>query len=74
MVGVNYFLLLLALLKLSPSQFKLLVDSIIWSFKHNIRDISDMGLQICLDILVNFSNSDPEVSCFGLYLDIQYFL
>ena len=52
----------LALLKLSPAQFKLIIDFIIWSFKHNVRDISDTGLQICLDLLENFSHSDPEVA------------
>lgn len=53
-----------ALLQLSPAQFKLFLDSIIWSFKHTIRDIGDMGLAICLELLTNFSSgkADKEVA------------
>jgi len=42
-----------ALLKLPPAQFKLFVDSIVWAFKHTMRDIGETGLQICLDLLVS---------------------
>jgi exportin-1 len=34
----------LALLELPPPQFKLVMDSIVWAFKHTMRDIADMGL------------------------------
>lgn len=30
-----------------------------WAFKHTMRDIADMGLSICLDVINNFANSDP---------------
>lgn len=34
----------IALLELPPQQFKLVMDSIVWAFKHTMRDIADMGL------------------------------
>lgn len=51
-----------ALLVLPPLQFKLVVDSIVWAIKHTMRDIADMGLSICLELLNNFANTDPAVS------------
>lgn len=36
--------LLVALLELPPAQFKMLMDSIVWAFKHTARDIADTGL------------------------------
>ncbi|CAM6031999.1 unnamed protein product, partial [Sphagnum compactum] len=50
------------LLKLPPNQFKLVIDSIVWSFKHTIREIGDMGLEICLELLQNFQKADREIS------------
>jgi exportin-1 len=38
------------------------MDSIIWAIKHSMRDISDMGLQICVDMLNNFSKTSPNIS------------
>lgn len=50
-------------MKLPPTQFKLIIDSIVWSFKHTTRDIADTGLQICLELLNNISLfPDPNVS------------
>ncbi|KAJ3102309.1 Karyopherin transporter [Phlyctochytrium planicorne] len=52
-----------ALLKLPPPQFKLFLDSTVWGFKHTMRDISDLGLTICLDLITNFSSkTDPSIS------------
>jgi exportin-1 len=42
-----------ALVKLPPPQFKLVVDSIVWAFKHTMRDIADTGLQITYELLGN---------------------
>ncbi|KAG0245961.1 CRM1 C terminal-domain-containing protein [Mortierella sp. GBAus27b] len=47
-----------ALLKLPPAQLQLVVDSVVWAFKHTMRDIADMGLSICLEVINNFANSD----------------
>lgn len=33
-----------ALLELPPAQFKLVMDSVVWAFKHTMRDIADTGL------------------------------
>ncbi|KAJ3194094.1 Karyopherin transporter [Irineochytrium annulatum] len=51
-----------ALLKLPAPQFKLFLDSIVWGFKHTMRDISDLGLTICLDIITNFTKSDTAIA------------
>ncbi|KAI8854398.1 CRM1 C terminal-domain-containing protein [Chytridium lagenaria] len=52
-----------ALLKLPPPQFKLFLDSIVWGLKHTMRDIADLGLNICLDVIVNFSTkTDPSIA------------
>ncbi|KAF7294937.1 Importin N-terminal domain-containing protein [Mycena indigotica] len=51
-----------ALLGLQPAQFKLFMDSIMWAIKHTVRDIADMGLTICLEVVNNFASSPPEIS------------
>ncbi|TPX51840.1 hypothetical protein SeLEV6574_g00005 [Synchytrium endobioticum] len=52
-----------ALIKLPAPQFKLFLDSIVWAFKHTMRDISDMGLSIMLALINNFSlKADPAVA------------
>lgn len=51
-----------SLLKLPPVQFRLIVDSIVWAFKHAHHDISETGLRMCLDLLLNFSKLEPDVA------------
>jgi len=51
-----------AFFSLTPAQFKLVIDSIVWAFKHTERQISETGLNIMLELLGNISNSGPEVS------------
>ncbi|KAI8910419.1 CRM1 C terminal-domain-containing protein [Gorgonomyces haynaldii] len=51
-----------ALLTLSPPQIRLFLDSVVWGFKHTMRDIGDVSLQICLDLMSNFSKSEPQVA------------
>ncbi|KAF7371257.1 hypothetical protein MSAN_00761500 [Mycena sanguinolenta] len=60
-----------ALLGLQPAQFKLFMDSIMWAIKHTIRDVADLGLSLCLDVINNFVSSPPEIS--GQFFQ-QYFL
>ncbi|KAJ7498254.1 CRM1 C terminal-domain-containing protein [Mycena galericulata] len=60
-----------ALLGLQPAQFKLFMDSIMWAIKHTVRDIADLGLNICLEVVNNFASSPPEIS--GPFFQ-QYFL
>ncbi|MCL4120297.1 UNVERIFIED_CONTAM: hypothetical protein GTU68_065524 [Idotea baltica] len=59
----NFFLLLQAvnshcfqaLLNIPPDQFKLVLDSIIWAFKHTMRNVADTGLQILIQLLQNIT-------------------
>jgi exportin-1 len=65
---IKYFV---ALLTLPPAQFKLIMDSIVWAFKHTMRDIADTGLNICLELINNISMQDPATA--NLFYQ-QYFL
>ncbi|KAI9334595.1 CRM1 C terminal-domain-containing protein [Obelidium mucronatum] len=58
-INVNCFP---ALLNLPPPMFKLFLDSIVWGFKHTMRDISDLGLTICHDLLNNFGKCDASIA------------
>lgn len=57
----NFFLMLQqvvnhcfpALLTIPPNQFKLVLDSIIWAFKHTMRNVADTGLQILFRLIEN---------------------
>ncbi|KAI1318160.1 Karyopherin transporter [Mortierella claussenii] len=51
-----------ALMKLPPAQLRLIMDSVVWAFKHTMRDIADTGLNICLEVINNFSASDPPIA------------
>jgi exportin-1 len=70
-----------AFFTIQPAQFKLVIDSIVWAFKHTERQISETGLTILLDLLKNISSSGPEVSAafyktyfISLLQDILYVL
>jgi exportin-1 len=39
-----------AFLNLPPAQFKLVFDSIVWAFKHTMRNVADTGLQILYQV------------------------
>jgi exportin-1 len=51
-----------ALLQLPASDFSLFLDSIVWAFKHTMRDVADTGLVVCLELVNNFAASDVESS------------
>ncbi|KAJ7738510.1 CRM1 C terminal-domain-containing protein [Mycena maculata] len=51
-----------ALLTMSPPQFKLFMDSIVWAIKHTMRDIADIGLSLCLEVVNNFAGAEPAVA------------
>ncbi|CEP17678.1 hypothetical protein [Parasitella parasitica] len=51
-----------ALLELAPGQFKLFIDSIVWGFKHTMRDIADIGLEICGELIDNISRTDASIA------------
>jgi len=50
-----------AFLSIPPQQFKLVLDSIIWAFKHTMRNVADTGLSILFQLLQNVS-SHPEAA------------
>merc|ERR1712038_1547882 len=67
----NFFLLLQAVnlycfaafLSIPAAQFKLVLDSIIWAFKHTMRNVADTGLNILNQLLQNVSGSaGPEAA------------
>jgi len=51
-----------ALLQLPSSDFALFLDSIVWAFKHTMRDVADTGLVVCLELINNFAASSIEAS------------
>lgn len=51
-----------SLLKLPAPQFKLFYDSIVWAVKHTMRDIADMGLNICAELIWNVSKIDGSIA------------
>jgi exportin-1 len=51
-----------ALLTLGKPQFKMFMDSIVWSFKHTMREIGEVGLSICVELLSNFSKCDRQLA------------
>uniref|UniRef100_A0A169W7P5 Importin N-terminal domain-containing protein n=1 Tax=Daucus carota subsp. sativus TaxID=79200 RepID=A0A169W7P5_DAUCS len=47
-----------ALILLSSEQLKLVMDSIIWAFRHTERNIAETGLNLLLEMLKNFQASE----------------
>nr|XP_043615011.1 protein EXPORTIN 1A [Erigeron canadensis] len=47
-----------ALIMLSPEQLKLVMDSVMWAFRHTERNIAETGLNLLLEMLKNFQNSE----------------
>uniref|UniRef100_A0A8I3WJ29 Exportin-1 n=1 Tax=Callithrix jacchus TaxID=9483 RepID=A0A8I3WJ29_CALJA len=68
----NFFLLLQAVnshcfpafLAIPPTQFKLVLDSIIWAFKHTMRNVADTGLQILFTLLQNVAQEEAAAQSF----------
>lgn len=77
----NFFILLQAvnqhcfpaLLQIQGPQFKLILDSIIWSFKHTMRDVAEIGLEILLKLLQNVKEHEEAAQSFyqAYYIDIM---
>lgn len=55
------------LMKIPPSQFKLLMDSIVWAFKHTMRNVAEIGLNILLTLLQKFSRDQMGTQFFQTY-------
>ncbi|KFK37753.1 hypothetical protein AALP_AA3G025500 [Arabis alpina] len=47
-----------ALIQLSSEQLKLVMDSVIWAFRHTERNIAETGLSLLLEMLQKFQKSD----------------
>eukprot|EP01126_Amoeba_proteus_P042787 TRINITY_DN4660_c0_g1_i9.p1 TRINITY_DN4660_c0_g1~~TRINITY_DN4660_c0_g1_i9.p1 ORF type:complete len:1066 (-),score=260.84 TRINITY_DN4660_c0_g1_i9:458-3655(-) len=88
-IRLEFFLFLLevcrncfvALKRLQLEHFKLVVDSIVWAFKHTMRNISEIGLQMLLELLQQINNDNSQVAnsfyqSYFLYLlqDLFYIL
>ena len=43
---------------MSPSQLKLVIDSIVWAFRHTERNIADTGLNLLYEMLLMFGGSE----------------
>lgn len=51
-----------ALLKLDTSQFKFVIDACMWASKHDNREVEAAGLNMCLELISNIADSDPNTS------------
>ena len=61
-----------SLLNIPAAQFKLVLDSIIWAFKHTMRNVADTGLQILYQLLQNVAQQETAAASFyqTYYCDI----
>ncbi|KAI7873048.1 CRM1 C terminal-domain-containing protein [Spinellus fusiger] len=55
------------LLSSSPETFQLFVESILWGTKHTTRDISQVALQTCLDLIHNIGQLEDEDQASAFY-------
>ena len=64
--------ILAALLNIPPAQFKLVLDSVIWAFKHTMRNVADTGLSILYTMLQNIAEEEAAAQSFyqTYYTDI----
>ncbi|GAA5943651.1 hypothetical protein JCM10213_008936 [Rhodosporidiobolus nylandii] len=51
-----------ALLTIPAPQFKLVMDAVVWATKHTMRDIGDLGLTICVELIDNVVAAGPATS------------
>lgn len=71
----NFFLLLSAIndncfeafLNIPPVQFKLVLDSVIWGFKHSMRNVAEISLQILQRLLQHIANDTPQEAAQSFY-------
>lgn len=53
-----------AFLNIPPEQFKLVFDSVVWAFKHTMRNVADMGLNILYKMLQNLEQHPQAAQSF----------
>ena len=51
-----------ALLKLDGRQFKFVIDSCMWASKHDNREVENTGLSMCIELMDNMADSDPQTA------------
>lgn len=56
-----------AFLSIPPAQFKLVLDSIIWAFKHTMRTVADTGLQVPTEYYVKHTQLNSPYK-WGIFL------
>jgi hypothetical protein len=55
------------LFAMSPAQLRMVIDSIIWAFRHTERNVADTGLNLLLELLEMFSSSDVATQFYQTY-------
>jgi exportin-1 len=55
------------LLAMSPAQLKLVVDSIVWAFRHTERNVADTGLSALTELLAQFERSEAATAFHQAY-------
>jgi len=53
-----------AFLSIPAAQFRLVLDAIVWAFKHTMRNVADTGLAILLQLLQNITLHDAAAQSF----------
>ncbi len=61
---MNYVFAISAFLSIPPAQFKLVLDSVIWAFKHTMRNVAEIGLNILYTMLQNVAQEDSAAQSF----------
>jgi len=56
-----------ALLSLPPAHLQLVMDSIVWAFRHTERNVAETGLALLMDLLTSFSQSEHCNAFFKSY-------
>ena len=55
------------LFAMSPAQLKLVIDSIVWAFRHTERNVADTGLNLLLEMLDMFDKSEVATLFYQTY-------
>ena len=71
-IPLPFLLPLSAYLQIPSPQFKLLLDAVVWAFKHTMRNVADIGLNILFTLLQKFANHEAGAQFFQTYfLDLM---
>ncbi|GMF98103.1 hypothetical protein B5S33_g3882 [[Candida] boidinii] len=61
-----------ALVQFPPEAFQLFIDSILWAFKHNNREVEDSGLSMCIELLNNIEKLGNTDFAIGFYRNYYF--